>query len=214
MFPDADAPWLPELIDVEAKKAGPQADYYSRFGWENIVVPDDCPIIASRMDFLKVRFDERYANRMLNAETMERWQVRLQNRFDEVVHRYERAYALYRDRDDDMRADIIRGEKVTFKGTTASGGKDTTVSGTDTHSADTPDSGINASGDYGSSVTSSKTDGSVSYGRTEVLDSTTEHTVTGGTLVDDINHAVDAWRDLDTELVREFENNFLNVWWY
>ena len=84
--------WMPELCDVEQLKQSSDpatAEYYGRFGWENLEVPSDCVVVAARMAWLKTRFDSRYAFRMLSAETMERWQVRLQNSFDVTVRRYE-----------------------------------------------------------------------------------------------------------------------------
>ena len=209
-FGDADQPWLPELIDIEAMKTGPEGAYYSKFGWEQLALPDDCPLVASRMDSLKIRFDERYANRMLNAETLERWQVRLQNRFDEKVHIYERAYRLYQQYEQDMLDDVVQGEKVTVTGTTQQGGSDSST--VEARNIDTPDELINADENYASSL--SKNQGTTQYGRTDTVNSTTTRTVTGQALVEGINNAIYSWRDLDTEFVKEFENNFLNVYWY
>ena len=209
-FDEADQPWLPELIDVEAMKTGTDGSYYSRFGWENLEVPEDCPIVASRMDTLKIRFDERYANRMLNSETLERWQVRLQNRFDEKVHVYERAYALYEKYEQDMMDDVVQGEKTVVSGTNTQGGSDS--SEVESRNIDTPDEIVNANDNYASSL--SKNKGKTTYGRTDTVDSTTTRTIMGRALVDGINDAIYSWRDLDTEFVKEFENNFLNVYWY
>lgn len=209
-FGDADQPWLPELIDIEAMKTGPEGAYYSKFGWEQLTVPTDCPLVSSRMDSLKIRFDERYANRMLNAETLERWQVRLQNRFDEKVHVYERAYKLYQQYEQDMLDDVVQGEKVTVTGTTQQGGSDSST--VEARNIDTPDEAINADENYASSL--SKNQGTTQYGRTDTVNSTTTRIVTGQALVEGINNAIYSWRDLDTEFVKEFENNFLNVYWY
>ena len=209
-FGDAEQPWLPELIDIEAMKTGPEGAYYSKFGWDQLALPDDCPFVASRMDSLKIRFDERYANRMLNAETLERWQVRLQNRFDEKVHIYERAYRLYQQYEQDMLDDVVQGEKIVVAGTNQQDGSDSST--VEARNIDTPDEVINADGNYASSL--SKNKGTTQYGRTDTVNSTTTRTVTGQALVEGINNAIYSWRDLDTEFVKEFENNFLNVYWY
>lgn len=213
-FGDADRPWLPELIDIEAKKSGPEGDYYSRFGWENLEVPADCPNVTTRMRELKVRFDERYANRMLNAETLERWQIRLQNRFDEKVHIYERAYELYGRYEQDMLSDVMQGEKTVVTGTNIAGGSDTSTANTRNRNIDTPDEAVNADEDYASSLSDGTSSGTTTYGRTDSVNSTTTKTMTGRALVEGINDAIYSWRDLDTEFVKEFENNFLNVMWY
>lgn len=209
-FGDADQPWLPELIDIEAMKTGPEGAYYSKFGWEQLVVPADCQMVADRMADLKVRFDERYANRMLNSETLERWQVRLQNRFDEKVHIYERAYRLYQQYEQDMLDDVVQGEKIVVAGTNQQGGSDSST--VEARNIDTPDEVINANDGYASSL--SRNQGTTEYGRKDTVNSTTTRTVTGQALVEGINNAIYSWRDLDTEFVKEFENNFLNVYWY
>ena len=213
-FSDADAPWIPELIDIESLKRSEDGAYYQQFGWEKLEVPEECPIVASRMEYLKIRFDERYANRMLNSETLERWQVRLQNRFDEVVDRYERAYELYQRYDEQMKTDVITGEKIVVTGSTQASGSDTTSNTSDSRSSETPDLRLNESDDYASSISKGSSSGSVNYGRKDTVDTTTERTVMGRELMRGVNDSIDDWKDIDTEFIGEFENNFLNVFWY
>lgn len=116
----ADEPWIPTLEWLEMKKTEPVvAVDYSKYGWSALVVPSDCPLVSARMDTLATRFLERYGNRRLNQETLERWQIRLQNRFDELVHVMNRAYGMYSDN-----ATAFMGPE----------GTERTVSGTDTQS--------------------------------------------------------------------------------
>lgn len=230
-FPEADEAWIPTLGDILNKQSDPDAyPTYSKVGWDALEVPEECAYVNDRMDVLKVRFDERYFNRMLNAETLERWQVRLQNRFDEVVCRYDRAYSLYNRYQEDMDSDVLPGETYERTEEETHSGKDTrTVSvkqgGSDSsegRNVDTPDSVVNADDNYADSLSKNK----VTYGRTD--DSTDEtsyghkvshtvkdtRTVTGKDLMLNVNSSIDDWRDIDTEFVREFENNFLNIFWY
>ena len=210
-FGDAELPWIPKLIDVENFKVNSEdPTYWQRFGWEALEVPQDCSYVTQRMDKLKVRFDERYANRMLNSETMERWQVRLQNRLDEVVYRYDRMYELYQRYDQDMKDDIISGDKTVTESTAQAGGSDTSE-GTG-RNIDTPDESVNSDTGYAGSRTDSKATNT--YGRTDTLNSTVTRTTTGKGVVDGINDSVMSWKDIDTEFVKEFENLFLNVFWY
>ena len=210
LFPEADSAWLPTYLDVQM--------LYPTFGWQSLVVDDDCPTVNSRMAILQTRFEERYANRMISSETLQRWQVRLQNRFDEVVRRYERAYGLYSRYQEDMDADVLPGETYTETEHIASdntqGGSDTSSS--KTRNVDTPDSVINANSDYADSLSDSS--GTVTYGRTDKGASdrnlTRTRTLTGQDLMLNINGSIDGWRDLDTAFVSEFENLFLNLWWY
>lgn len=210
-FGDAELPWLPKLCDVESfKVTSDDPAYWKRFGWEALEVPGECTFVRERMETLKTRFDERYANRMLNSETMERWQIRLQNRFDEVVQRYNRQYELYVRYDQDMKDDIISGEKTVTESKAQAGGSDTSE-GTG-RNIDTPDELVNSTEGYAGSRSDSKATNT--YGRTDTLTSTVTHTMTGKGVVDGINDSIMSWKDIDTEFVKEFENNFLNVFWY
>ena len=165
---DAYYPWLPTLQDIEKRKDHDTeiGQYYERFGWEQLVVPDDCPIVAGRMDDLKVLFDQKFAFRMINSETLEQWQIRLQARFDRFVHIYERAYVLYEKYKQDMLDDMKGGEIITR----ASTGVGSTVN--------TPDYAVNASDEYADSRTRSAA--------TEKI----ETVRTGEGLVDDINSRI------------------------
>ena len=210
-FGDAELPWLPKLCDVENFKVNSDDPaYWQRFGWEALEVPGECTFVRERMDALKTRFDQQYFDRKLNSETMEVWQVRLQRRFDEVVRRYDRMYELYDRYDQDMKEDIISGDKTVTESTAQAGGSDTSE-GTG-RNIDTPDEQVNSTEGYAGSRSDSKATNT--YGRTDTLNSTVTHTMTGKGVVDSINDSVMSWRDIDTEFVKEFENNFLNVFWY
>lgn len=192
MFSEAYEPWLPTLQDIEKRK-DPNTEigqYYSRFGFEKLVVPDGCDHVAARMDDLKIIFDERYGFRMLNQETLERWQIRLQNTFDAVVRVYERAYALYEKYNTEMMDDMLGGEKITRS-----------TSG-DSSVVNTPDYTSNAGDDYADNRSRSKVDETISTIRT------------GDGLVDSVNEGFRRWTDIDQALIGEFENNFLNIFWY
>ena len=368
------APWLPKLIDIEHRKdAGEPA--YQNIGFDALDIPSSLEEISDRAADLKVRFDERYAYRMINSETLPRWQNRLQNRFDEIADRYERAYRLYAANGAAMMDDILPGWKEVMDRTDAASGTDTTTrtgnetlgmtgteslektgseevaksgtetmektgkeetaktgsetdtksgtetdtkngtrelsyggtekitdGGTDTETkrfADTPDSAINLSDSYAdrtekSSLGHGKTEeksftnrkdtetytnladvksftnrqdtksftdrkdttsydqrkDTVSYtdrkdtttynqrkdtrsfenrvdtrtynqvadalvhGKQVDIDYTLTHTETGSQIIDAVNEAIRKWQDLDTQFVQEFENLFLNIFWY
>jgi len=190
-FTEANEAWLPTLGDVLNKQSDPDApSIYHKVGWDALEVPADCPNVSVRMDILKVRFDERYFNRRLNSETLERWQSRLQNKFDEVVYRYDRAYSIYESKNDSMLNDLEDGSITTTKATAT--GKN----------INTPDSVVNADDNYADSVNKSEADG-----ETKVI-------VTGTGLIKSINDTIYEWKDLDTEFIKQFENNFLNILWY
>ena len=186
MLDDNDDVWIPTLWDVEAKKPH---EYWSQFGFEQLIIPDDCQEVINRKDTLKTLFDERYALRMLNKETMESWQLSLQSRLDKVVHHYNRAYELYDKYKTDMDS-VIDGSHTM-----------TTIEDTG-RSIDTPDTDINADHRYADSVSSNKT----------VSDSTTS--LKGVDVTIAVNASINGWVDIDDSFISEFENNFLNVFWY
>ena len=250
-FSEAFEPWIPRLIDIEKRKADGDPDY-TDIGFDGLVVDPSMTNLASRMTTLKTRFDERYYNRMINAETLPRWQIRLQNRFDEIAAIYDRAYAIYAQYAQDMQDDALEGWKEDIKSTDSgdevltksgseslaySGKEKTTEGGTDESKKltnDTPDSAINASASYANAAEHGTTD----YGHTSELEFTNrndtrsftdrkdtkdfgkvvdvhkEHIITGGDLTLNVNRTIRNWMDLDTEFVKEFENLFLNIFWY
>ena len=142
------------------------------------------------MNDLKVLFDQKYAFRMLNSETLEQWQIRLQARFDRYVRIYERAYVLYAKYNQDMIDDMKGGEIITR----SASGTGSTVN--------TPDYATNASDDYADARTRSQTSERVETVRT------------GEGLVDDINSGFRKYLDIDQDFISQFEDSFLNLFWY
>lgn len=206
---DAFKSWIPTLQDLEVRKQDPDptiAAYYQRFGWENIEVPADCPRVAARMSDLKIIFEERYAFRMINSETPERWQIRLQNRFDRFVRVYEHAYELYEtyqaDLVDDVRAGEVRTWSRTYSDSQSSSGSGSEV--------DTPDAAVNAGDNYADRRTKTTESGSSSG-----TDSISETKIkTGESLVTSINEGFRKYVDIDQDFIGQFEDSFLNLFWY
>lgn len=210
--------WLPRLIDIINFAQNGDADerlYFSRFGFGQLVIPDDCVRVLARKDDLEERFNERYMFRRLGQETMPRWQVRLQNRMDSIVRKYERAYQLYADYTAEIHDDVIEGEKETLSGADnrVANSNGTTTTQNTSKSIDTPDSAVNDSDDYADAVRKSQgSNSTVSSGTDTVNYGRVRTTIKTGTLVlDNINASIDSWRDLDTAFVSEFENMFMNV---
>lgn len=210
-------PWMPTLMELEyLKEHGTQEEqeYYSQFGWDQLVVSAECPAITAKWSNLETRFMERYGARLLNTETLERWQVRLQNKLDEIQFRYERAYRLYTEYAEDMDNDILESEVTQVNATNQASGMDSTTGNSSTKNIDTPDSAINDDDDYADSLSKSQSGGSTTYGRKDTMGSTTTREMHGNSVIDNIHASIDKYRDIDTEFVKEFENLFLNVFWY
>ena len=218
-------PWLPTLLDIERFKAeDSRPEYWQKFGWDQLEIPEDCPYVSDRMTTLSGRFIANYGWRMLAYETMEQWQTKLQERMDAIVHKYNRAYQIYSEHAEDL-AKVLPGETRRTNGTVASSGDDVTkASGQDSISSkskasDTPDSAINESDNYAGSIgvdsgttTYGRTD-TLTHGRTDTTDMTSTLTKTGMEIMEAVNGSIDGWRDIDTQLIREFENLFLNLFW-
>lgn len=214
---DAFESWIPTLQDLEVRKQDPDptiAAYYQRFGWDNIEVPADCPRVAARMSDLKVIFEERYAFRMINSETPERWQIRLQNRFDRFVRVYEHAYELYETYQADLIDDVRAGEVRTWsRSYSETGSASSSSSGTGAE-VDTPDAAVNAGDNYADRRTK-RTESGSSSDSTSGTDSITETKIkTGESLVTSINEGFRKYVDIDQDFIGQFEDSFLNLFWY
>lgn len=217
------------VVYVTTADSGPTEKgylYYDRFGLDRVEIPADCPRLTAVMPRAVTMFNERYAYRMLNSETLEQWQTRLQHVADLNVYRYERALTLYATNAEEL-ANVLE-KKVTVRDYESrnSGSDSTTYGRKDTFAGsvkniDTPDSAINASDDYADSLTKSDNSNTASgtdtltHGlKNEIDDTVTETREPEGGFVPALNDSIDAYRDITADFVREFENNFLNVFWY
>lgn len=210
MYEGADAPWLPTLADLIIRQSGEQgpATDYTKYGWKALVVPTECVNVLNRMDGLRTRFEQKYCDRMIAYETWELWQIKLQERFDSVVWKYDRAYSLYSENEYAMKQ-VMPGRTVEFTDNATAGGSDSRTG--KTKASDTPSSAINESDVFAGSIT--KDEATTTYGRTDSRESSTKETVTGA-VMDNLNSNIDKWRDLDTDFIGEFQDLFLKVWWY
>lgn len=232
-------PWIPQYIDLVKRKEDGDAEYQN-VGFDALDVDSSLENIDDRWEVLEQRFTERYAFRRISAETLTRWQVRLQNKFDEIADRYERAYALYAEQGAAMMDDILPGWKEIMDRTDKDSGTDTNTrtgsrelayTGSDKNvrrSANTPDSSTNASDMYADrrdESTRSFTDrkdtetfnqlkDALLHGKTTDIDYTLTRTETGAQIIDAVNEAITKWKDLDTQFAAEFENLFLNIFDY
>ena len=228
-FREAREMWTPTLHDILYKAQYGTADektYYSKFGLDQVAIPEDCVKLSEVMSRAVVMFNERYALRMINRETLETWQMGLQSKFDAIAYRYERAFKLYSENAEEM-SNVMEKKITTRSATSENSGSDTTTYGRkDTFAGtvkniDTPDSAVNANSDYADTLT--KNDNSSQASGTDTLTHGLKNTITDtvtetkepeGGIVEATNRSIDAWRDLTAEFVKEFENNFLNVFWY
>lgn len=199
-------PWIPTYADIIHK--------YEGYGFPGLSIDAaKFPQIVSRRAEIELRFYQRYATRRLNKETLTTWQVRLQNRFDEVAPEFERAFRLYAEYAEQMDSDMLSGYKHVSDTESKNSGDDTTESESEGKNIDTPDSRINENPDYADSLTKDKTKNKVTYGSKNEGKATITHTVTGAVIIENLNKAIADYKDIDTEFVKAFENNFLNLFW-
>ena len=155
----------PQLIEV--KKDWPEYGIRA-CQWE------DYPTLDVFKDTLSDRFDRKYRFRMINGETLERWQSLLETRFDEVAPFFDRAIRMYTATDDGQ--DLIDGIRRVRERHEAED-RERALDGTETQTGET-------SGTTGS--TSSETmpgrtlSGTTSDDRTESV-TTSEDVAEGGT---------------------------------
>lgn len=198
MIPEQDLMWMPTYGTLIAKQSEPAGVVdWNAFGWDALQVPDTTVKVQARMDILSERFYERYCDRSIAYETWHLWQVKLQDRFDSIVDKYERAYTLYEQYKDDVMDDVLPGRKTTVDMTNTVDGK--------TKFSETPDSSINDSDEFAGSITKNNGTNKNSGTTTEVIT---------GNLLDSINATIGSWMDIDTAFVDEFETLFSKVWWY
>ena len=226
-FHDADAPWMPKLIDIEYYKnqtdIPEKAEYFSQFGFdqldygpfdENDEYAGSFPHIADRWQTLVQRFNQRYYYRMLGIETMEHWQNNLQERFDAMAPRYELAYTLFEEHGDKIVEDVIAGESETVSGSNQASGSDSNTSSSLNKTWDTPDTAINAQESYADAVSQGSGSGSVTYGKKDTYGSTRTKLITGDGILKSINTTIRDYQDIDTMFINEFSDLFLSVYWY
>ena len=170
---EAFEPWLPEYVELEKRRIDGDPDYQN-VGFTALVFPAGATNLAAHRSVLEERFFERYAMRRINQETLPRWQLRLQNRFDEIADRYERAYQIYLDYASKMDDDVLEGWKETASGSDTknyngseamdyTGSEELTRSGTEKVTdkgkvTDTPDAVINDAQNYADTVESGESE--------------------------------------------------------
>lgn len=228
---EAFEPWLPTLLDIEHRRqeGDPQ---YQNVGFTALVFPVGATNLATRRAELEERFFERYAMRRINQETLTRWQLRLQNRFDEIADRYERAYQIYADYAAQMDGDVLEGWQDTYSGSDSKeykGSEDLTRSGSEKVTdkgrvTDTPDAAVNDTQVFADTVQGGESETTFNNRKdtrsfTGREDKTTfgkkiTRVITGNNILENVNFSIENWMDIDTLFVKEFENLFLNVFDY
>lgn len=194
---EAFEPWTPRLVDVMKQ--------FPDWGFGALEFDrEQNPLTAARWDTLKERFFERYALRRVNQETLARWQLRLQNRLDEIIGEFERAYRLYHDYAAEMDKNVIDGARTESHGV----GETSATDKSETRAIDTPDKAINHDKNYADRLTESD----AHHGEKNTSVGLTIHKKTGSVVMN-VNTSIDGYRDIDTEFIKCFENNFLNILW-
>ena len=123
---------------------------------------------------------------------------------DRIIPRYERNFRLYNENKVKLETDLEMVQTTEYLDV-----KDTFNGATENKVSDTPDTAINVSQNYAGNVTK----GTATNSNTKT--GSVKTTITGrGGLVDQLNDNLDAWRDLESDLVGEYAKAFLSVIWY
>lgn len=204
-----DEPWNPKLVDILYKArhgSTEEQDYYSKFGlsaaeWDSTLTD----LIQHRDNIVKL-FEERFAFRMINRETLEQWQIRLQTVLDEEGPRADRAFRLYRLNKADIDSETGETERTTFDNL-----KDE-LGGTDrgkTSNVNTPDAVVNASDQYADSLSKSES----TYGRTSTRTGSVLREKYAEGALQSVNTSIGVYRNLESDFVDRFEKLFMNIFW-
>lgn len=169
---DIDLPTYAEVIEQFPDRGFPGLDINS----------DRYPTLTAKREELERRFYARYCERIIGYETIELWQIKLQNRFDDIADEYERAFRIYETNKDAMDK-AVEGIHRTVE--------------SKSRSIDTPDSDLNDDDRYADTLGKSTQDATES--------------VMGGRAVKSVNENIDAYRDYESRFLMEFENLFNNV---
>lgn len=205
--------WIPRYVDILTKKQEGDPDY-ADIGFTELDFDSSLELLNARLETLNQRFEERYAFRRISAETLERWQVRLQNKSDEIAKRYEYAYGLMLQYESELAEDAVDGWKETETVDDDLSGTDSlALTGTDINEAsgidstsddatgrtiDTPDAAANAAANYADSREDSERDVQTTYGRKDTRTLNRENATTYGKK-----------RDITREIVHAITGNTL-----
>lgn len=204
VFCDSYLPTLAEILGWATEGTDEEKEYYSQFGFGQLEVFPECPLVQARMERLELLFNEKYDFRQINRETMEQWQISLQTRFDSWVRRIEHMYELQKTYQSQIDNSLTERDTTT----TTHGGEDSaSTTGTQTY-VDTPDSVVNAGTSYADSVQKSTGTTKTDYGHTIKVGRIDKSDLQGK-----MDGSMDAYRDIDAFFISQFENNFLNVFY-
>lgn len=214
MIPGGPRAWyidLPTYAEVIAQFPG--------FGFPGLdIAQAKYPNLFSRKDELETRFYARYCQRMIGFETLQLWQIKLQNRFDDIADEYERAFRIYSANATQMDRAVEGWTEQ--ESSSASGSADTTSQGSTSSDSngkeiDTPDSAINDSDSYADRQTKNHrydSENSSDHTYTNASGSKTKsHEIGGGRAVTSVNENIDAYRDYESRFLAEFEALFNGV---
>ncbi len=188
--------WLPTWWEIKARAAEKDANdnytadalYYQKFGPEALDIWSSYTNLNNaKSDILKM-FNDAYASRMINSETLEQWQVRLQAIAGRTAARYDRALSLYASNAADL-TDTSESQTTTYNDLTNAG-----------RASDSTNTSTTWTAGYADQRTENVQSGSVRV----------ETNATGGP-VNDINANIDRWRNILQEFTDEFAVCFLNI---
>lgn len=179
-------------------------EYWKQFGMEQVELPENTPLVHAMWERICLRVNEAYYDRFLGGETLEQWQRRLQVITDRIIPRYERDFRIYKDNKDQLEKSLGMTQTTEYLDV-----KDVSSSDSENRVSDTPDTEINEDDRYAGSIAKG-TSGSTNTKTGAVK---TTMTPTGG-LIQQLNDNMDAWRDLESDLVGEYSKAFLSVIWY
>lgn len=207
--PSTYAPRYIDVLHYRQSEDDEEAEYWSQFGFDKLTVPQTATYVNSGWERLTRRFNQRYYFRRIGNETMERWQIRLQNRFDEIVDEMDRAYKLYATTE--QIDEVVAGTKTTYGHTRTSTSASLSGGSNEVKNINTPDSEVNSNPDYADALTKAQSSSSSNSNASEGMTGSDRAEVLGPEVLAGVNKSIRDWTDIDTLFIEQFENLFLNI---
>lgn len=194
---------LGDILDKQVSQDPKISEYYNRFGLDKVdwLESPGTEVLKE----IETRFQYKYWDRKISAETMEQWQVYLQRTTDKIARKYCRALRLFAKYSDRLDDDVVR------KTTQTMSADNTGSSNSKGLAYELPDTPVTLPTDATKGYAGS---GSESAGNNTGHTESTTTMEMSGDVIDQLNRNIDGWRDIIGEIVDRYEECFLKIEWY
>ena len=169
-------------------------------------------LAVHKTDIIQV-FNTHYAFREIGSETVMRWHMQLQDRFNQIAPKFDHAFELYDD--DEIKLNNLGlgyVKSITYANRSNGSSSGSSNSTGNSKFKDTPTSGTSTINnptseqiDTGSGTASNNSNSNGSGESTEKYDYHDEH------VMQEVNRLIDDYKSLVNDFVKEFNQNFIGI---